>query len=259
MDSESCPFSNYCGKQGNERACSGNQPRTVRCFHCGQSFQSRCGARLFCCGQCQEENELGRKIIDLLRSGRMEEIKKEKRKAQLHRANKNWRETPQGIAAKKAQDARRYERNKAKAAAREDAPLVLDSTPDETESPEPCDFGPKTIIPGDRNPNEFDPSEPIAEPDFDLKTAPVSIPGDQEPEKMESFFGENRPIPCARPGCGNSFDFDTHVPQKKYCSRECYDIVHLAKKRLLHWYRRTGCLYAREIYRLLRDEVRDSG
>lgn len=268
METISCPFTNYCGEKGRERACDGNHPRTVRCFHCGRTFRSSCGARLFCSGKCQEESEFGQKIIHLIHSGRMEEVKREKRKAQLHLANKKWRETPKGIAAKKAQDARRYERIKAKVAAAQEA-VLPDTDPALLEEPVTVSLDNSGLnttsdaIPGDRIDEKIEPvpetnlcsSAPTTGPDFDPKT----IPGDQDPEKMESFFGENAPIPCIRPGCGNSFDFDAHVPQKKYCSRECYDIVHLAKKRLLHWYDRTGCLYAREIYRLLRDEAGDSG
>ncbi|HBT76497.1 MAG TPA: hypothetical protein DEB39_06135 [Planctomycetaceae bacterium] len=56
---------------------------------------------------------------------------------------------------------------------------------------------------------------------------------------------------CSRPSCTKTFPFDPRVPHKKFCCDTCYDAVRLARKRLLHWYRLTRCLYALEIYRLL--------
>ena len=56
---------------------------------------------------------------------------------------------------------------------------------------------------------------------------------------------------CERPGCSNRFCFDPHVPHKRYCGNACYDAVRLARKRLLHWHRLTGCVFVLEIYRLL--------
>ena len=56
---------------------------------------------------------------------------------------------------------------------------------------------------------------------------------------------------CDRPGCPNLFEFNVHVPQKRYCCQRCYNAVRLARKRLLHWHRLTGCPFAKGIYRLL--------
>lgn len=66
--------------------------------------------------------------------------------------------------------------------------------------------------------------------------------------RPEEIFSE---IPCRRPGCRNAFRFDPHVPHKRFCGRECYETVRLARKRLLHWHRLTGCLFAGALYRLL--------
>ena len=64
----------------------------------------------------------------------------------------------------------------------------------------------------------------------------------------DEIFSE---IFCERPGCRKFFEFNVHVPHKRYCGDECYDSVRLTRKRLLHWHRLTACRFAWEIYRLL--------
>jgi hypothetical protein len=60
---------------------------------------------------------------------------------------------------------------------------------------------------------------------------------DTEIKKSQNIF-------CHRPGCPNPFSYDVRVPDKIFCSVSCYNALRLARKRLLHWYRLTGCVFA---------------
>ncbi|HBT77159.1 MAG TPA: hypothetical protein DEB39_09590, partial [Planctomycetaceae bacterium] len=91
--------------------------------------------------------------------------------------------------------------------------------------------------------------------DFKVINAAAPLVGDLPGRDLEIFSEKI----CSRPGCVNTFPFDPHVPHKKFCCDGCYEVVRLARKRLLHWYRLTHCLYALEIYRLLGGLYEDSG
>lgn len=95
--------------------------------------------------------------------------------------------------------------------------------------------------------------------EFDTTTVSKPRVGDQEHPQIGTDSEKNPLHRCQRPGCCTDFKHNPHVPLKRYCSWGCYEAVRLAKKRLKHWYEVTGCLYAREIYRLLVEKFEDSG
>ncbi len=109
-------LSRFCGRSESECDCHGKRPRTVRCLNaaCGKEFKSSCGAQLFCSTECMEQTELGRQILRLVESDHLHEVKKIRRRDQLRRADRAYRQTDKGRAARRAQRARNYQRHKAK-------------------------------------------------------------------------------------------------------------------------------------------------
>lgn len=282
MEPSTCPYKNFCGQKGADRACHGVHPRTVQCQRCGKEFKSSCGAGVFCSAECQAQSKLGRKIIGLIGAGRFGKPKSAKRRAQLAEARDTWLKTPNGIRAKKGQNARYYQNGLEKKVRatreemprsnlievdgstlilRRDPPDMVPSSPDVVLAfPETCEVFTATssdvrtiedvgIVSG-----EFE----SAGADFDPTVILAGIPDGEIASECDLFVGKNSLPVCRRPDCGNLFEFDARVPDKKYCCGECYDSMYLLRKRLKHWHERTGCLYAREIYKLLVGEQFDS-
>ncbi len=109
-------LSRFCGRSESECDCRGKRSRTVRCLNaaCGKEFKSSCGVQLFCSVECMEQDELGRQILRLAESDRIQEVKKMRRREQLRRADRAYRQTEKGRAARRAQRARNYRRHKEK-------------------------------------------------------------------------------------------------------------------------------------------------
>ncbi len=109
-------LSHFCHQSESECVCHGKHSRTVRCMNaaCGKEFKSCCGAQLFCSSECMEQTALGRQILRLVESDHIHDVKKLRRRAQLRRADRAYRQTDKGRAARRAQRARNYRRHKEK-------------------------------------------------------------------------------------------------------------------------------------------------
>jgi hypothetical protein len=96
---------------------------------------------------------------------------------------------------------------------------------------------------------------------FEEKSSVVHFQSDSEPyqgNQKDTLAKKSQNIFCHRPGCPNPFPYDARVPDKIFCSVSCYNALRLARKRLLHWYHLTGCVFALAQYIRLGGHYRSS-
>ena len=95
----------------------------------------------------------------------------------------------------------------------------------------------------------------------------IKTPEKSDSKQLINEGGGNRDIDileifseyvCRRPGCTNTFPPDKRVPHKIFCSEFCYNDLRLARKRLLHWYELTGCVFALAQFLFLGGQYRSS-
>lgn len=109
-------FTHFCGCSDSDCQCRDIYARTRPCLNaaCSKMFRSSCGAQLFCGKECQDQSELGQKIRVLIESGKIAEIKKERRRLQVREADKKYRQTENGKEHRRAQRSRNYRRQREK-------------------------------------------------------------------------------------------------------------------------------------------------